>query len=173
MANEEKYITTRVRLRLLDITLLLLAVLTAVATWQQSNLAYIFEADHTPRSFAVSFEITNVPHTAIDSLTANTVVYTHTDRGMVELGALVDEPTEMPHIMSMAGEAGTPPTNVIMPQNDVYRYVDATGTFLCRGVLREGALVMGDVVLSVGSDVWVTTTEGNFYFHVLSISENR
>lgn len=173
MANEEKYITARVRFRLLDIAILLLVVLTAVAAWQQSNLAYVFEADHTPRSFAVSFEITNVPHTAIDSLTANTVVYTRTDRGMVELGALIDEPAELPHITQMPGEAGEPYTNVIMPQNDEGRYVDVTGTFLCRGVLREGALVMGDVTLSVGSDVWVTTTEGNFYFHVLSISENR
>ncbi len=173
MATEDKYAATRVQIRLLDVAVLFLALLTALAVWQQSNLAYIFEADHTPRSFAVSFEITNVRYTAIESLAAGTPVYVGTERGTVELGALLDAPAVLPRIKEVMGEEGMPSTNVLLPQNDPDRYVDVTGTFLCRGVLREGALVLGDVTLSVGSDVLVSASESNLQIRVLSISENR
>lgn len=173
MVNEEKYMVTRVRVALLDVAVLLLLVLTLVAVWQQSNLKYVFEGDHTPQSFSVSFEVINVPQSAIDTLNENTVLFATADRGLVELGTLLDDPVTLPHVTQMTGEGTTPPVNVILPQNGGERYVDATGTLLCRGVMRDGSLMVGDISLSAGEEIWVTTEQGKFYVCVLSISENR
>ena len=173
MVNEEKYTVTRPRVALLDVAVLLLVVLTLVATWQQSNLKYVFEGDHTPRSFSVSFEVVNVTQDALDGLQENTVLFVAAERGLLELGTLLDDPVTLPHVTQMAGDGKTPPQNVILPQGAGERYVDATGTLLCRGVLRDGSLMVGDIRLSVGEEIVVTTERGKFHICVLSMSENR
>ncbi len=173
MASKEKYTVTRVRVTLLDVAVLLLLVLTLVATWQQGNLKYVFEGDHTPQSFSVSFEVINVPQSAVDTLNENTVLFATADRGAVELGTLLDDPAILPHVTQMTAGDTTPPKNVIVPQNGGERYVDATGTLLCRGVMRDGSLMVGDIRLTVGEKIWVMTEQGKFHFSVLSVSENR
>ena len=173
MVNEEKYILTRVRVALIDVAVLLLLVLTLIATWQKDNLKYVFEGDHTPRSFSVSFEVINVSQGAVDALNENTVLFVSAERGLLELGTLLDTPVTYPHVSQIAGDGNAPPQNVIFPQGAGERYVDATGTFLCRGVLRGGSLAVGDIRLSVGEEIVVTTEQGELHICVLSMSENR
>ena len=69
-------------------------------------------------------------------------------------------------------EDGTYSDVLMLPQKDG-DLVDAVGTLSCHGVMREGALVVGDVTLTVGESLLVSGKGFELEFRVLSISEIR
>lgn len=172
MANERKKFTYHRRIHLLDVALIALLVLSVLAVWQRQNLAYIFEGDHTQRAYSVSFETVGVEYGATESLLANTVVFANTEQGAAELGVLLDEVTVLPRTQRVMGEDGTYSDVLMLPQKDS-DLVDAVGTLSCHGVMREGALIVGDVTLTVGESLLVSGADFELEFRVLSISEIR
>ncbi len=172
MAIEEKKIAYRQRIRLLDVAVIALLVLSLLAVWQRQNLAYIFEGDHTQRAYSVSFEMVGVEYGATGSLFANTVVYVNTEQGPAELGILLDELTVLPRVQRMMGEDGTYSDVVMLPREDG-DLVDAVGTLSCHGVMRESTLVVGDVTLAVGKSLLVSGKDSQLELRVLCVSEIR
>lgn len=172
MANDEKRTAVHSHARLLDVAVLLLAVLSLVALWQRHNLAYVFEGDRTPRSYSVSFEILGVRRDTALALEAETVLYAKTEQGAAELGVLTNELTVLPRILEVKGENGES-CNVLMPIVGNGAFVDAAGTFSCHGVMREGKLAVGEVVLAVGEELSVVGEGLELELRVVSLSENR
>ncbi|MBR2011371.1 MAG: hypothetical protein IKA06_06475 [Clostridia bacterium] len=158
MNNDEKSRAQKhTKMNILDVAIVLLVLLTALAIWQKDNLAQIFENDRTKSSFAVAFEITAVRYDLVDDLAASTVIYAETEDGFVELGMLLDEPV----ITLREGAAGSE-----------YAYVDLACTLSCHGILREGALVVDrDLILEVSEQLSVVTETSNLHLQVISITE--
>lgn len=170
MANEEKRLANRQRSHLLDVAVIALLVLSLIAVWQRQNLAYIFEGDHTQRAYSVSFEMVGVRYGVAESLSANTVVYAEKDAA--ELGILLDDVTVLPRAQRVIGEDGSHTDVLMLPREDSDP-VDAVGTLSCHGVMRAGALVVGDVTLAVGESLFVFGNDSQLELRVLSISEIR
>lgn len=172
MANDEKRIAVHSHARLLDVAVLLLVLLSLVALWQRRNLAYVFEGDHTPRSYSVSFEILGVRRDTALTLEADTMLYAKTEEGTAELGVLTNELTVLPRIREVKGEDGEY-RNVLMPIVGDGAFVDAAGTLSCHGVMREGKLMVGELLLAVGEDILVVGEGLELELHVVSLSENH
>ncbi|MBQ9803057.1 MAG: DUF4330 family protein [Clostridia bacterium] len=169
MANEVKR-ATRAHVRVLDIALVLLIVFSALAVWQKGNLAYVFESDRTQTVYSVSFRVSGVRYDATELLQAGTALYVSTDGDKAEIGTLSVAPTVLPRVETVENREGT--VEVIKPQVEPHQIVDVNGVFTCRGVLREGVLVIGEAALSVGDRITIFTDRGSFVFEVLTIAEN-
>lgn len=171
MANEVKdKRSARAHVRVLDIALVLLIVFSALAVWQKGNLAYVFESDHTQTVYSVTFRINNVRYDAAEILHTGSALYMDANGTKAEIGTLSDEPTVLPRVEEIQDDEGI--IEVIKPQDAPYRTVDVNGVFTCRGVLREGVLLIGDRAICVGESVTVYTDRGSFLFEVLTIAEN-
>ncbi|MBE6604645.1 MAG: hypothetical protein E7639_02940 [Ruminococcaceae bacterium] len=170
MANEEKSTAPRAKVYILDVAVVLLALLLAVCLWQKNNIAYFFEADTTQKAYSVTFVIENVRYDTTKTLAEGTKIYVMTDKGQAELGTLQDAPDVLPRLST--AQTATGAVSVLMPQTDPQRFVDLSGTFVCRGVLRDATLVLPSLSLAVNTTLVVQTEYNNLLLRVVSITEN-
>jgi hypothetical protein len=161
MANEEKNTAPRARIYILDVVVVLLAVLLAVCLWQKNNIAYFFEADTAQKTYTVSFVAEAVRYDTTGTLTAGTKLYASTDKGQIELGTLQDAPDALPYTGQSADSFF-----------DGAHYVSLNGSFVCRGALRSGVLVLTGISLAVNDTLLVQTEYNNFRLQVVAITEN-
>lgn len=154
----------------LDLALLLLAVLVAVAIWQRSNLRFLFEGDRVKASYSVTLSVNGVRPEVADLLSADTALFLKGENSTEELGRLVDDPLLLPRTVILP-EAGD--TAVLLPPEDERSLVDINATLLCRGIVRDGALVLDSgAVLQPGAELAVFTEKGEVTVVILSVTEN-
>lgn len=170
MANEEKSTAPRAKIYILDVAVVLLALLLAVCLWQKNNIAYFFEGDTAQKAYSVTFTVENVRYDTTKTLVAGSKVYVTTDKGQGELGTLQDAPDVLPRLSTAVTPAGS--VAVLMPQTDPQRFVDLCGTLVCRGILRNDALVLSACSLCVGDTLVVQTEYNTLLLRVVSITEN-
>lgn len=156
---------------ILDLSILLLALLAAVAIWQRTNLRFFFEGDRVKGSYSVSFTVSGVRPDVGELLAADTVLYLRTDDTAQELGRLIDDAVALPHTVLMPREEGV--TEVLLPLESPALLVDFSGALLCRGVLREGALVLDNgLVLRPDMEMTVFTERAEIQILISTITEN-
>ncbi len=170
--QSQKKITSQNRLNILDLALLLLALLAVIAIWQRENLRFFFEGDRVKSSYSVSFTVSAVRDDTADLLTADTMVYLKTDGAVYELGRLSDDADRLPCAVLMPrADGGT--AEVILPADDPAALFDLNATFVCRGILRDGALVLDSgVVLRPEMEMLLLTERGEMWAFIRSITEN-
>ncbi|MBR7112837.1 MAG: hypothetical protein IKC75_07995 [Clostridia bacterium] len=158
MNNEEKgQGKARWRINVLDVAILLLVLFSLLVIIHRNNLVEAFERDRVGHSYSVAFEVTSVRYDVVSDLEVGTDFYTLNGRDRVKLGSMLDEPL----ITLRAGEAITGST-----------MVDLSGTLLCHGILREGALVLPEgYLLFAGSDLVMNTEVATITVRVISITE--
>ncbi len=171
--NEQsrKKITAQNHFNVLDLSLLLLALLAAVAIWQRTNLRFFFEGERVKSSYSVSFTVSAVRPDAVELLAADTPLYVRAGDTAHELGRLIDDATALPHTVLMPREDDA--VEVLLPLENPALLVDLSGVLLCRGVLRDGALVLDNgLVLRPDMVLTVFTERAEMQISVHSITEN-
>ena len=172
--NEQsrKKITPQNHFNALDLALLLLALLAAVAIWQRSNLRFFFEGDRVKSSYSVSFCVTAVRADTAELLTADTMLYACVGDEVYELGRLADNATVLPRTIWVMGTGGMA-VEAVLPEGDSTALVNFNATFTCRGVLRDGALVLDNgLVLSPDAEILAFTERGEMRISIRTITEN-
>ena len=172
--NEQshKKITPQNHLNLLDLALVLLALLSIVAIWQRSNLRFFFEGEREKSSYTVAFTVSAVRADTAELLQADTVLYVREGETAHELGRLAEDATVLPHTVLMPKGDGSV-AEVLLQKDDPRALFDLNGSFTCRGVLRDGALVLeGGITLSPDMELSVFTSRGEMQIFVRSITEN-
>ena len=172
--NEQakKKITPQNHLNILDLALLLLALLAAVAIWQRGNLRFFFEGDRVKSSYSVSFTVSGVHPDTAALLSADTMLYVGEGHNVQELGRLTDDALVFSHTVLMPREDGTA-AHVVLPAANPLAVVDLGATFTCRGVLRDGTLVLDSgLVLAPDAEIAAFTERGEIRICIQSITEN-
>ncbi|MBQ3064098.1 MAG: hypothetical protein IJC99_04780 [Clostridia bacterium] len=173
--NEQsrKKIAAKNHFHVLDLALLLLALFLIVGIWQRDNLRFLFEGERDKSSYSVSFSVSAVPPEAAALLTADTVLYTSTEEGNTELGRLLDDARVLPRTHLMPREDGEDVVEVFLPTGDLRALCDLTATFVCRGVLRDGVLVLDNgLLLRPDMELSAHTARGEVQIFVRAITEN-
>ena len=172
--NEQprKKIRPQNHLNVLDLALLLLALLAIIAVWQRNNLRFLFEGDRVKSSYTVTFTVSAVRADTADLLGVDTVLYVRDGNTAHELGRLTKDAEVLPHTVLMPrGDGGV--AEVVLSPDDPQALFDLNGAFTCRGVPRDGALVLeGGLTLSPEMELSVFTSRGEMQIFVRSITEN-
>ena len=136
----------------LDVVIFLLILLTVLSLWQRENLRLMFERPQEEKAYAVTVSLKEPNEESIALLTEGTTLYvTDGDGARRMLGTLSDEV----EVATLAeGELAV------------------CGTVSCRGVWREGKLLLsgGDTLL-IGAEYAVSTDKGEYTLVVLSFTE--
>ena len=140
-----------------DVAVFLLIVFVVLGIFHKNLLTVAFERDRSMHAYTVAFEVSSVRYDVVDDLAPDAVMYTVQGEERMKLGSMLDEPVIVSH-------TGADPQGSAI--------VDLTGTLLCYGLLREGALVLPNgCLLTVGKDLAVNTEVATMTIRVISITE--
>ena len=171
--NEQsrKKITAHNHFNVIDLALLLLALLAVIAVWQRNNLRYFFEGDRVKSSYTVALTVSAVRADTAELLTADTMLYVREDGVVHELGRLVDDAVLLPHTVQMPRADGG--VVEVLPADSPTALFDLSASFTCRGVLRDGSLVLDNgLVLHPEMELSAFTEHGEVHIFIRSITEN-
>ena len=167
----QKKVTAQNRLNVLDLALLLLALLAAIAVWQRHNLRFFFEGDRVKASYSVSLAVSAVRAEKAELLTADTVLYLRDGEDLYELGRLTADAEMLPCAVLMPRADGGV-AEVILPTGHPSALFDLNATFTCRGVLRDGALVLDSgAILRPDMEIVLYTERGEMQASIRLITE--
>ena len=171
--EQRKKIVPQNHFNIIDLALLLLALLAAVAIWQRQNLAFLLEGDRVKASYSVTVSVSSVRRDAAELLTADTALYVKSGNDTKELGRLLDDALVLPRTVLMPRGDGESAVEVLLPVGDEAELVDLHVTLICRGIIRDGALVLDNgVFLQPDMELRAFTDRGEWQISVLSIMEN-
>lgn len=168
---EEKK-TSRFRINMLDVVLLLLAILCAVGIWQRNNIRALFASGEELDSYTVSFEIRKLRSATVELLPKGTALYTDDGEDRVPLGTIADHLSVSAAFEYLPNDKGEPVKSVY-PEDEYENLLDANGKLTCRGIERNGRfLVDGELYLAVNQTIYAMSEDVDLEIRITAIRKN-
>jgi len=157
----------------LDAFLILLAVLAVVGVWQRKNLQEMFSSSEAFEPYAVSFEVSGLRSTTVETLGEGTVLYDAESGNKIGVLPSAVAASAAKAYLERVDESGKVQTVKAVYPQDAHDYrLDVSGVLRCEGLMSDnGFLLGGNTYLTVGQEIAVMTEHADLTIRITAIEQ--